>query len=533
MKKKLLILVLGVFLAFGAVGTAGAVDYVKNLLTGDYLTPIVASGNSVWVVGSSVGTTGATLFQIDPTNASVSGSSSYLNVAGFNPTAGTTAYTAPVLFPASDGSGVTLVVQVKQTPNTAVGTNLLYGGTSLYAFSFTPANGGGTTHFNNAAISLAHSGGSQVPQTLDLGYFSTTSGWSTHLLWDTDSVVGGSSIFGTSGVSVSAASNGASIWSVALGNVTGGNRLNSNQWSASTQAAWGVSSFYTPLAITGNSLFAIGEWSYYANSGVSLLMFDKRKLAAGPNKAITLQVNAGTAGATFYPAPAITGNSIFVADARGGLTAYSIQPTNLLPETRNASDFRQLGPTPTTSVSAAPVTDGTFLAVAVNHLGSAVAGVSVFRVSDKQINASTGVSWWYEFTAGTTISATPVISNGNLYVAVNHVNNGATLHRFALSRTAQGRLTADDQNWATDANGNNFGYIEAGGLIISANRLIALSNGPKRIYSIDISSSAFSNPYWYMFKFDGARRGVNTATVVNPPAAVDDDSGTCFISTVK
>ncbi|MEW6664836.1 MAG: CFI-box putative sorting motif-containing protein [Thermodesulfobacteriota bacterium] len=535
--KKLLVLFLAAFVTVGVVGTASAVDYARNLNSGEYITPPVASGDTVYVLATGTVGNGATLFQINPST----GVSAYLTgTYNGKAAAGASAYTGPVLYQASGDSGVTLVMQVVQTPATigsTAGQNAAQwelGGTSVYAFYFSPTNGVGVTHFNNAAISLGHmSGGITAFYTQnDAGLFAGVSSWSSHLLVDADTTTGGTSVFGTSGVSAYA---GASIWSIGLGTVSGGARLNSNAFNGNSAATRGVSGFSTPLLISGNSLFAIGDYRYTAAaSGVSLLMFDKRKLQAGPNKAVELVGAQQTPGITPFPTPAISGNSIFVVDGVGGLTAYSISSTNLLPQARNALDFVQLGNTVTTAVSASPVCDTQFLAVAVNHLGTAVAGITVFRIDNKAIRSTSGTSWWYEWTAGTTIAATPVISNGNLYVAVNSRNNGSTLHRFVMNRAAQGHIQAPDQSWTVDANGAAFGFIETNGLILANGRLIALSNhgGAKRIYSIDVTNSALGYSYWRQFKFDAARSGNNTRSPDVVPA-VEDDDDTCFISTLK
>jgi hypothetical protein len=428
-----------------------------------------------------------------------------------------------------------MVIQVNQSQSTGMPSDVL-GGTSLYAFYFSPtsnSNIASTTRWtvnlaHRSAFAVGHSSGSS-PYYGD-EFISAASGWSTHLLVDEDS---GATVFGTSGVSVTPTSNGASIWCVGISAGLGTGRLTNNVWGPSTQALRGVSSFYTPLAITGNSLFAIADWTYYANSGVSLLMFDKRKLQAGPNNAVTLSFNAVTGGTTLFTTPTVAGNSLFVLDTRGGLTAYSIQPTNLLPQARVATDFVQLGNNVTTAVSASPVVAGGYLAVAVNHLTPAVAGITVFRIDNRQIRGTAGVSWWYEWTTGTTIAATPVISNGHVYVAVNTRNNGANFYRFAVNRSIQGHITGPDQSWSVDANGDSFGMIETGGMIIADNRLIAITNhgGKKRLYSISVSDSANSYSYWRQFKFDAARTGNNTAQ--EHPFQQPGSGGGCFISTIK
>lgn len=535
--KKWFVFILAAAMAIGFAGTSMAVDYVVNLDNNyDYYASPVAEGVTVYVLASTSSEAarhplgGATLFQLNP----ATGSSSFFQGA-FNDKTATSAYGTPILTNGS-GTGVTLVMNVFQapgTPATAPATDALTG-TSLWAVYFTPTNGGGVTHWNNAGISMDYRWDDSAvpwpPQTAG------TSGYTTHLRVDRDGLTNGVSVYGTTGV---AALSGASIWAISLGNVTGGARLTNNQWSASTSAAAGVSSIWAAPVISGNSLFVLGSYNYNpggagASSGVSLLMFDKRKLNAGPdlaNLGPVLGQMAATLPATPFTTPAISGQSLFVVDTLGGLTAYNIRPNDY---TIDANDFTQLGNVVTSSVTASPVANADYLAVCVTHAGAA--GVTVFKVNGAKIGGAGRIAWWHEFAAGTTISATPAISDNNLFVAVNYAGNGSQIHRFTLNKGNVGHVTAPDQSWTVDANAQNFGRVESPSLIIqggSTNRLVFIGNlaGVKRLYSLDVSAYTDANGYWRQFKFDAAGTANNTV-VVDTTVPPDSDSG-CFITTIK
>jgi len=553
--KKMIAFTVVLLMALGVVGTASALDYVVKLegdsVTGHdtwgyYASPVANDGTTVYVLASSPKRTqagftltdgaraGATLFQVVPST----GVSSYFmfdTLSANNPAlgfAGSTAYSTPVLWQAPGDSGVTLVMNIYRGVNDGSYSTTPKSGTSLYAIYYSPTNSG-TTQW---AISLEKRWGEVRGNWFpviepDISVTNGTSAWTTHLLIDSvDNSATGTTVYGTSGVS---AFGGASLWAISLGNQTGSVRMSNNQWGPATTALNGVSTFWSAPVISGNSLFVIGSASEgnSGQSGVSILMFDKTKLQAGPNA--TANILGSGFGATPFATPAVAGNSIFVVDSIGGVTAYSIAQANPLGATRG-SDFIQMGNYMVTSVTASPVTDGSYLVVCPNHQAKAAAGISVFQISGKQLNATNAVSWWFEFAAGTTISTTPAISNGNVYVTVNHSFTGARVYRFALAGKTGNWAAGPDQTWTADASGSPFGFVEYASPIIAANRLIFISNShtKKRLYSLDIGTSANSYAYWRQFKADAARTGNNTVAAGSTPL-FDEGSSGCFISTIK
>jgi hypothetical protein len=525
--KKLIVLAMALAMIGGMFGTATAADYVVNLANYEqfYASPVAANGTTVFVLSGAnpmndVPTgTGATLWQINPATGVSAAFQNTLTTS----TGGTTAFSTPVLWQASGDSGVTLVMNVFKTNYLPSATNTL-NGTSLFAVYFS-GTGTGTT---NWVRSLDYRFGSDLSADPSLpSVAGGVTAWATHLLVETDSTTGGTSVYGTTGMR---APTGASIWAISLGQQTGSVAQTNNQWSTSGGSS-GVSSIWAAPAISGNSLFVIGSVETYSPSGVSLLMFDKRKLNAGPNRGITILGSNSTAMTTPFATPAIAGNSLFVVDARGGLTAYSISSANLLPAARTTGDFIQLGNTETTAVTASPVTDGAWLVVTANNTANFTAGVTVFKINTNRLSGSSAVSWWYTYTAGTTISATPAISGGYVYVIANHSGAGAEISRFALSRSATGPIASAEQTITIDKNGAALGFAEASSPIIVDNRMIYVSNSAKRLYSFDSLVGVGGNAAWTQFKADAARTGTNTRAL----AAVvpdDGDSG-CFISIIK
>ena len=135
--KKVMMIVLAVFMAACFVGTAMAADYARVLDNSYiyYASPI-ASGDSVYVVGmprveAYATLAGTTMFIVNPaTGVSVSPKMGYANNYL---TTGPSIYATPVLYQASGDSGVTMVMQVKQTPGNDIGI-VESTGTSLYAY---------------------------------------------------------------------------------------------------------------------------------------------------------------------------------------------------------------------------------------------------------------------------------------------------------------------------------------------------------------------------------------------------------------
>jgi len=507
--KKLMVLMMAAFMAVGLVGTASAVDYTRSLSNANTLTffasPVVESGGTVYLLaGGPVGnqaSSGASVQMIDP----ATGVSSFW--LGAATTAGSSAYGTPAVI-----SGETLFVQVY---NTASAANT---GTSLVAIN---GSTGATYYTVNIPRAAQDSVGTDFPgggRFLGAG----TTGYAAPLTIDP----AGTTIYGVSGVSQ--LGTGVSIWSLKISN------------GSLTSFGTGVSTIFAAPIVSGNSIYVMGTWKLGAgtpgaSTGVSLIAFNKSTGATDKS----VNIVGGTSSATPFATPAIAGNSIFVVDATGGLTAYS---TTAL--TAGVSDFVQFARAASSQVTASPVTDGRYLAVTMNNLTDGAAGITVYNLTyplGGPTAVTGGTPWWFSYPAGTTITATPAISNGVLYVAANTTSTGGVIDRFNLAGHS-GKITAADYTQITkDSNGNLLGFFDYSSPIISGSRLIIVSNGGTGnagattankpvLYSFDLGANG--NAAWPQFKFDAARTGANTAHAAAATVYSDDDSG-CFISTIK
>jgi len=354
--KKLIVLMIAAFMAVGLVGTAGAIDYTWTLSNANtlkfYASPVTEAGVSVYLLAggpyakiglTSTAKSGASVQIINPETGV---SSFWLGAA---PIAGSSAYGTPAVV-----SGETLFVQFSNLLGPG-GLNAI-SGTSVVAIN-------GTTGGTWWTVSVPHDqGGRGGP--LEPGAASGGTLYTTSLTIDT----AGETIWGTSGVS--APGTGVSLWAMKMAN------------GAYSSYATDVSTVFAAPVLSGSSIYILGGVAQ-ANAGVSLHAFNTTNGAI----AARAQVILGATANTPYATPVITGNSIFVVDSIGGLTAYN--KTTLVP---GAQDYIQFAVAANAAVTASPVTDGAYLAVAVNDNGNGQAGVTVFDLS-KPLAGSTGTSW--------------------------------------------------------------------------------------------------------------------------------------------
>lgn len=478
--KKLMVLMMAAFMVVGLVGTASAVDYTRNLnsTASVFASPVTETGTSVYVLsGGPLGAqSGVSLIAIDPTAGT---SVTMLNV---NP--GASAYSTPAVI-----SGETIFAQV---------SNAIGAGTSIFAFngatgSVTPYY---TVSFEYPAASLTF--GNTIRY---LDAISGATSYNPPLTLD------------PTGTSIYAASPPArNVSIITINRATG----------RSETFTTGVSAMWAAPAISGNSIYILGDTA----AGVSLIAYNRvTPFATGVSTLVLGAVNSSKPFAT----PAVSGSSLFVLDSTGGLTAYSTATL-----ARGTNDFIQFGTVASSQVTASPVTNGSYLVVTQNNIASAQAGVTVFDLS-KPLAGSTGASWWFTWPqAGTTIIATPAISNGVLYTVVTEPGGGR-IDRFNLAGHS-GRIAVPDFTAiTTDSNGAALGRFDYSSPIIKGTRLIVVSNpsgaANPRLYSFDLSAGG--TEAWPQFKFDAARTGTNTATPAAAVTPVDDDDSGCFISTIK
>jgi hypothetical protein len=502
--KKLMVFIMAAFMAVSFAGTASAVDATRVLSNANTLqffaSPVAETGCTTYLLAggsadpnaANTNSSGATLLMINP----VTGASTYWLGAAIS-RAGASAFGTPAVI-----SGETVFIQLSnlQSPNAATA------GTSVVAIDGIT----GGTYWTRSIPHVPTASGAVGGVNIGTQFAGNTL-YTVPLTIDP----AGSTIWGVSGVSIPGIGGGVSLWAMKMSN------------GAYSAFGTGVSTIFAAPVISGNSIYILGG---NATAGVSLIAFNKN------NPALVIRRDVyGATGNTPFATPAITGNSLFVVDATGGLTAYN---TNTL--LAGAQDFIQYATQASTAVTASPVTNGSFLVVTANDTNLGQAGVTVFDLS-RPLAGSTGASWWFVWT-GATVTATPAISNGILYVAVNRTSQGGVIDRFNLAGHS-GRLAQPDYVSITqDSRGRILGFFDYSSPIIKGASLQIVSNGGTNIagsaaantpvlYYFD-NVGANGNNYWQQFKADAARTGENTAAAVTPAPAGDSDSG-CFISTIK
>jgi hypothetical protein len=206
----------------------------------------------------------------------------------------------------------------------------------------------------------------------------------------------------------------------------------------------------------------------------------------------------------WIPTPAASGGSIFVVDNNGGVSAYRAADLAL----QYSVDYA--GNSPNSGVTAGPVTDGT------NIVLCATSSVTGYNLNTLSGNSK---QWTFNFGANKSIWATPVISNGFVWVIVNDTILGtSTLYRFTLSDTFDGNPMI----------ARAFGQLTYGSPAIVSQNLWTATYDPT-VQKVAATGANGANN-WPQFKFDKSKTGNNSvASATVEPGS----SGGCFISTIK
>jgi hypothetical protein len=162
-------------------------------------------------------------------------------------------------------------------------------------------------------------------------------------------------------------------------------------------------------------------------------------------------------------------------------------------------------------VTASPVTDGTYIVLCGT---SSVTGYNLETLSGNS------KEWTFDFGANKSIWATPVISNGYVWVNVQDtILNTTTTYRFTLSDDYDG----DPLIVRVDGK-----LVYASPAIVDTD-LWTVTYNPVVEKATAVGASAANN--FPQFKFDKAKAGANT--LVTEEVAAVGSSGGCFISTIK
>ena len=527
--KKLMIFILAAVMAVGFAGTALAATTVELNVDGGVSNVYWGPSFGTATGGASLYVLSGTIFDITATGNNESATTLYgisntltnadgtellqqqlMTSGNFADISGSTPIGGPQLV---SGTSDTVIVYVRASSLDTVGSQPESGNT-LYAI-----NGGTGAVYWAKAIPCTG-----FAPTSDLSVFDgANTGATFHctapVTIDTSSYIsdtlGGATIFGVSGATWTGSAligSGVSVWAIdadtgafttssaGLTNVTGFPFIGGSAGS-------GVSVVHAAPVVSGSSLFIIG---YGADGGNTIYGLLKDNLQGGVTEALINGSGAADLSDQWMPTPCVTGGSIFVVDNDGGVTSFYTQ--NL---TQNYASQLIFGEKLTTGVTAGPVTDGTRIVFS---------GTTRIRCAMVN-NVSTGVSkeWEYSFGANRSIWATPVISNGYVWVTVNDLSagvNAATTFRFTLSNTYDGNPQT------VKAHGK---LVYASPIVVS-NDLWTVTYSPV-VEKISQASFARGYNYWTQFKFDAAKTGHNTQPDETTPIA--GSSGGCFISTIK
>lgn len=505
--KKLMMIIMALFLAVGFAGTAMAANSVElggaasgvYTVTWDAVFGTAQGGASAYVVTGRTADdagkpveTGATLYAISNTLTNAAGTE--LRAVALKYIAGVTAVGGPQLV---SGTSDTVILYV-QSP-VAVGDTAANAGNTLYAI-----NGGTGAEYWSTGIPANFFNVNLGAG--DAGLFDSSNAGATPyslapVTIDTESkATSGATIYGvTSGYDVNGTTQtGVSVW--AIDAETGVYTTNSIGMSNVTgfTGASGVSVIHTAPVVSGASLFIVG---YSVNgAGSTVYQFAKNNIWNGPTATGTVNLNADLSD-QWIPTPAVSGDSIFVVDNNGAVSAFYTANLAL----QYSVDYAAATDS---GVTASPVTDGTYIVLC------STSSVSCYTLNKLSTNKS---EWTYNFGAGKAIIATPSISSGHVWITVNdNVLATSTTYRFNLST-------------GTIATVASYGQLTMASPIVVGENIWTVSYDPE-VKKIAQGSWADGFNYWPQFKFDAAKTGKNTAPGDTP--AEDDDSG-CFISTIK
>jgi hypothetical protein len=519
--KKPMIFILATALAFVFGGTALAQTTVElNVATGVsnvYWGPSFATttaGASAFVLSGTILTetttkdvTGTSLYAISNTLTSADGTEMLSQFLTFD--SATTPIGGPQLL---SGTSDTVILLVMGPMTGGVGDGPDSGGT-LYSID----GGTGTVYWTRP---IAISGYTTSAQADEGGLFdSVNTGATPYVLApvtiDSESIDdSGATIFGVSGTTpvIIGDDNGAagvSVW--AIDSDTGGYATtaagNSNVTSfVVTDEYSGVSNVVAAPVISGDSLFVLGYSQTF--SAITVFQFVKNDLLAGVSAHALVNGSAAVdLSDQWIPTPAVSGNSLFVVDNNGAVTSF--YAANL---TQNYASVDYAGNSTDSGVTAGPVTNGTYIVL------SATSSVTAYRLDNLSGNSK---EWTFDFGAPRSIWATPVISNGYVWVTVNDTAAGnATTYRFTLSDTYDGNPQI------VKAHGN---LIYASPIIVG-NDLWTVTYNPLAEKTAQTDFAEGAN-WWTQFKFDAAKTGDNTVEAAAP--YTPGSSGGCFISTIK
>jgi hypothetical protein len=266
-----------------------------------------------------------------------------------------------------------------------------------------------------------------------------------------------------------------------------------------------VSAVHTAPVISGESLFVVG-YSALGTGGNTILQFAKNNIYDGPSGATTVGLNADLSD-QWIPTPTVGGNSIFVVDNNGAVSAYAIPNLALQYSVDYAGNSFNGG------VTAGPVHNGTYIVLCATS-----------SLTGYQINNLSGNSkeWTYDFGASSryTIDSTPVISGGYVWVTVTETignSTTSTIWRFTISDTYDGSPLIVANLRQTLASP-----------IVVGNSIWTTSYDP--LVEKIVAGGAAGENYWPQFKFNKAKTGNNTA---DEDDVVPGSGGGCFISTIK
>jgi len=514
--KKLMLVILALAMAVGFAGTALAANTVElnfntssSGVTRVFWSPVYGTatgGASAFMVGGNISNettsginTGTTLMAVSNTLTNTAGTE--LRAVGIKFVSGATPIGGPAL---KSGTSDTVYFQVFSP--VAVGSVAGTSGNTLYAI-----NGGTGAEYWTKGLA---SNGFYVGAVNTAVFNSVASGTSAFSLApitiDTESSsTSGVTLYGvTSGASgvQTNGGTGVSVW--AIDGETGAFTTNTLAQSNVTgfTGASGVSTIQAAPVVSGTSVFFIGY--SFTTGGNTLFQFDKNNIAKGP--VVTATVNAPitpNASKQFIPTPCVTGNSIFVVDANGSVSAF--YTANL---TRQYG-VKYSGNEAVSGVTAGPVTDGDFIVLC------STSSVSCYAMNDlSRAATSSAAKWGYNFGANTTIDATPAISSGYVWVTVNNqVLSTSTTYRFTLNSTTGGIQTV-----------GTYGNLTYASPIVATTNVWTVSYNPTVSKIAD--AGADGNEYWPQFKYDAAKTGANTAAT---SIEEDDDDSGCFITTIK
>jgi hypothetical protein len=516
MRKRLIFILAGV-MAAGFMGTALAQDTVELItptsgVSRVYWGPVFGNatgGASAFVSSSTIlgdsPVSGTTLYAISDTLASADGTQMLTQALQFD--AGATVIGGPQLV--SGTSDTVILYVLADVTDANVNHEGLVTGNTLYAI-----NGGAGTAYWELNLPVtgyepANAGAGDPSGVFDSTNTGLTPYCTAPVTIDDESISeSGGTIFGVTGSgTTTAGGSGVSVWAVSA--QTGTYALTPDGLSSTTifsfAGASGVTAVHAAPLISGDSLFVIGfGGGTAAGGGNTIYQFVKNNLLAGVSGQALVNINADLSD-QWIPTPAISGGSIFVADNNGGVTSYR---ADNLAQNYNV-DYAGLSVDG--GVTASPVTDGTYIVLCGT---SSVTGYNLETLSGNS------KEWTFDFGANKSIWATPVISNGYVWVNVQDtILNTTTTYRFTLS---------------DDYDGDPLIVRVDGKLMYSSPAIVdtdlwTVTYNPVVEKATAVGASAANN--FPQFKFDKAKAGANT--LVTEAVAVPGSSGGCFISTIK